>query len=100
MGPPAPPVVPRHTVQGVAATWIAGVDRWEATCTLAPSTRRHVHRCVLKAGRWLAVEHPAVVEPAAWTRDLCAAYVAAIDRMHVGEFAQRVRRSVTGSAFR
>ncbi len=57
-------------------------------------------RCVLKAGRWLAVEHPAVVEPAAWTRDLCAAYVAAIDRMHVGEFAQRVRRSVTGSAFR
>ncbi len=69
MEPPEPPVVPRHTVQGVAATWIVGADRWEATSTLAPSTRRHVHRCVLKAGRWLAVEHPAVVEPAAWTRD-------------------------------
>jgi len=89
MDAPAAPVVPRAVIQGVAATWIGWVHRWESTSTLTPSTRHHVRGCVLKAGRWLQVEHPTLTEPAAWTRELCAAYVAAIDRMHVGDFAQR-----------
>ncbi|HEX2679977.1 MAG TPA: site-specific integrase, partial [Candidatus Dormibacteraeota bacterium] len=89
MPAPESPVVPRHAVQGVAVAWIGWVDRWEATSTLAPATRHHVRRCVLKVGRWLHAEHPAITEPAAWTRELCAEYVATIDRMHVGEFAQR-----------
>jgi integrase len=89
MAAPAAPVVPRPIVQGVSAPWIAWAHRWESTATLTPSTRRHVRRCVLKAGRWLQVAHPTITEPAVWTRELCAAYVAAIDRMHVGDFAQR-----------
>jgi integrase len=89
MDAPDAPVVPRPIVQGVGATGIAWAHRWESTSTLTPSTRRHVRLCVLKAGRWLQVEHPTITEPAAWTRELCAAYVAAIDRMHVGDFAQR-----------
>ena len=89
MEAPAAPVVPRPTVEGVAPTWQAWADRWETTSTLAPVSRRHVRLCVLKAGRWLAAEHPAVEEPAAWTRELCAAYVAAVDRMRVGDYAQR-----------
>jgi hypothetical protein len=28
---------------------------------------------VAKAGRWLAAEHPDIVEPAQWTRETCAA---------------------------
>jgi integrase len=88
---PAPdaPVVPRAMIEGVAASWISWVQRWESTSTLTPSTRHHVRGCVLKAGRWLQVEQPTITEPAAWTRELCVAYVAAIDRMRVGDFAQR-----------
>jgi integrase len=82
-------VVPRPVVEGVAAPWIAWTQRWEDTSTLTRSTRRHVRLCVLKAGRWLQVEHPHLTDPAAWTRELCAAYVAAVDRMHVGAFTQR-----------
>ncbi len=89
MAAPDAPVVPRAIIEGVAATWIAWGHRWESTSTLTPSTRHHVRGCVLKAGRWLQVEHPTITEPAAWTRELCAAYVAAIDRMRVGDFAQR-----------
>jgi integrase len=89
MDPPPAPVVPRPTVEGVAASWQTWVQRWEITSTLALATRRQVRVCLLKAGRWLAAEHPAVEEPTAWTRELCAAYVAAVDRMRVGDYAQR-----------
>jgi integrase len=89
MEAPATPVVTRPAVEGVSRTWHAWAQRWETTSTLAPASRRHVHLCVLKAGRWLTAEHPTIKEPAAWTRELCAAYVAAIDRMRVGDYAQR-----------
>jgi hypothetical protein len=87
------PLTPRwygdRSSKGVPAPWLAWAHRWESTSTLTRSTRRHVRFCVLKAGRWLTAEHPTIVEPAAWTRDLCAAYVAAIDRMRLGDLAQR-----------
>ena len=42
-----------------------------------------------KAGRWLAAEHPEITEPGQWTRQTCAAWVAAVDRMAVGDYVQR-----------
>jgi integrase len=42
---------------------------------------------LLKAGRWLAATHPEAADPACWTRELAAEYVAAVDRMRVGEWA-------------
>ena len=42
-----------------------------------------------KAGRWLAAEHPEITEPSQWTRQTCAAWVAAVDRMRVGDHVQR-----------
>jgi integrase len=89
MDAPPAPVVPRHVVAGVAPSWQGWAQRWETTSTLMAATRRHVRLCVLKAGRWLGAEHPEIQEPAAWTRELCAAYVAAVDRMQVGDYAQR-----------
>ncbi len=89
MDAPPAPVVPRPAVEGVPASWQGWGHRWETTSTLTAATRRHVRLCLLKAGRWLAAEHPAIQEPAAWTRELCAAYVAAVDRMRVGDYAQR-----------
>ena len=61
--------------------------------TLAPKTRRAHYLLLLKAGRWAAHvadvthEHPAAVDPAQWTRETAAAYVAAVDRMAVGQWA-------------
>jgi integrase len=89
MDAPAAPVVPRPAVEGVAPSWQGWAQRWETTSTLTAATRRHVRLCLLKAGRWLGVEHPSIQEPAAWSRELCAAYVAAVDRMRVGDYAQR-----------
>jgi hypothetical protein len=41
-----------------------------------------------KAGRWLAAEHPEIIEPGQWTRQTCAAW-AAVDQMAVGDYIQR-----------
>ena len=53
----------------------------------APAARR-TYFTLIKAGRWLAREHPDRADPAPGTRELAAAWVAAVDRMLVGEFSQ------------
>jgi integrase len=42
---------------------------------------------LLRAGRWVGATYPAATSPAAWTREIAAAYVAAVDRMHTGDWA-------------
>ncbi|MEW2490849.1 tyrosine-type recombinase/integrase [Streptomyces sp. NPDC048411] len=88
-----PPPKPIHAVmpdlEGVPAPWAAAVERWHATSTLTPKVRGMFRSVMAKAGRWLAAEHPDVVEPAQWTRETCAAWVAALDRMTIGEYVQR-----------
>ncbi|GAA5103865.1 tyrosine-type recombinase/integrase [Haloechinothrix salitolerans] len=75
-------------ITGTAAAWAQWVERWHATATLEPTTR-DIYRVVLaKIGRWLAAEHPDITEPGQWTRQTCAAWVAAVDRMTVGDHAQ------------
>jgi integrase len=74
---------------GVPALWASAVERWHATSTLSPDVRR-AHRAVLgKVGRWLAAEHPGTAAPEAWTRATCAAWVAAVERMRVGDYTVR-----------
>ncbi|MBE8519277.1 tyrosine-type recombinase/integrase [Amycolatopsis sp. H6(2020)] len=74
---------------GGALVWEQWVDRWHATSTLTPRTRRNVRAKLLKVGRWLAAEHPEAQDPVEWTRQTCAAWVAALDRMTVGDYVQR-----------
>jgi integrase len=74
---------------GGAPVWEQWADRWHATSTLTPRTRRNVRSNLLKTGRWLQAEHPDAADPAAWTRETCAAWVAALDRMNVGDYVQR-----------
>jgi integrase len=88
--PPPPRAGPRPArASGGAAEWARWADRWHATSTLTPGVRRSVRATLLKAGRWLEAEHPEAADPAAWTRQTCAAWVAAVDRMKVGDYAQR-----------
>jgi integrase len=69
--------------------WAWWVDRWHATSTLTPRARGSLRAILFKVGRWLAAEHPEATDPAAWTRQTCAAWVAALDRMKVGDYVQR-----------
>ena len=81
----------RGTVRaaGGAQVWQQWVDRWYATSTLTPRVRGNVRSRLLKVGRWLAAEHPGAADPVAWTRQMCAAWVAAVDRMNVGDYVER-----------
>ena len=83
---PVLPLFPKPTLAGGDPLWAAWVLRWEATSTLTPYTRRQMRGILLKVGRWLAAEHPEIREPPQWTRELCAAYVAAVDRMRIGDY--------------
>jgi len=74
---------------GTHPTWASWVERWHDTSTLTPKVRAIIRTLMAKAGRWLAVEHPEITEPGQWTRSTCAAWVAAIDRMSIGDYTQR-----------
>ena len=76
-------------IVGTDPAWAGWVARWHATSTLTPKVRAIIRTIMAKAGRWLAAEHPEITEPGQWTRSTCAAWVAAVDRMTVGDYAQR-----------
>jgi hypothetical protein len=73
----------------VDATWRDWVERWAATSTLTPKVRRTFRTILSKVGRWLLEQHPQVREPAQWTRELCAASIAQVERMRIGDYVQR-----------
>lgn len=81
----------RHSTRasGGPEAWVRWVERWHATSTLTPRVRNSVRTSLLKVGRWLQAEHPEAVDPAAWTRATCAKWVAALDRMNVGDYLER-----------
>lgn len=89
----APPVrtgrMHMPVIEGANPEWAGWVERWHATSTLTPKVRGIVRTIMAKAGRWLAAEHPEITEPGRWTRQTCAGWVAAIDRMRVGDYVQR-----------
>jgi len=76
-------------IEGTHPSWAGWVERWYDTSTLTPKVRAIIRTLMAKAGRWLADKHPEVTEPGQWTRATCAAWVAAIDRMAVGDYVQR-----------
>ena len=73
-------------IDGTHPAWADWVERWHDTSTLTPKVRAIVRTIMAKAGRWLAAEHPEITEPGQWTRSTCAAWVAAVDRMTVGDY--------------
>ena len=88
-----PPVRPGYNhapgIDGTSPEWAGSVERWHATSALTPRVRATVRTIMAKAGRWMAAEHPQITEPGQWTRQTCAAWVAAVDRMDVGDYVQR-----------
>jgi integrase len=76
---------------GIPTEWLTWCDRWMRTSTNSPHTRRGIYYQLLKAGRWLARTHPEITNPTQWKRELAAEYVAAVDRMKVGEWSPGVQ---------
>jgi hypothetical protein len=77
----------RDSTAGVAPAWVDWCRRWLETSTLSPKVRQAYYYLLTKAGRWAASKPPGVTEPAHWTRETAAAYVAAVDRMVVGQWS-------------
>jgi integrase len=73
----------------VPAVWAQFLQRWHATSTLTRDVRDVIRCNMAKTGRWLAAEHSGAVDPAQWTRTTCAVWVAAVDRMTVGDWVAR-----------
>ncbi len=76
-------------IEGTPAKWADWVERWYTTSTLTPKVRGIFRGAMAKAGRWLVDQHPEIIEPSQWTRQTCAAWVAAVDRMNIGDYIQR-----------
>jgi hypothetical protein len=76
-------------MKDVPLEWAAYVDRWYATSTLQPSVRGSVRANLARwAGGWPR-KHPEITDPGQWTRQTCAAWIAAVERMQVGDYVQR-----------
>ncbi|MER8084280.1 tyrosine-type recombinase/integrase [Streptomyces sp. NPDC094048] len=93
-----PPVARNETLLGelraqrwtdVPAPWAEMVCRWFDTSTLSRNVRMAYRQDLARIGRWLAAEHPQITEPAQWTRATCAAWVATVDRMRIGDYVER-----------
>jgi site-specific recombinase XerD len=72
----------------VPAVWLEWTRRWFETSTLSRSGRTHTYYALIKAGRWLYLEHPDRTDPGSWDRQLVAAWIAAVDRLRVGELSK------------
>jgi integrase len=71
----------------VPAQWLDWVARWFGNSTLTRGSREAAYYALIKAGRWLGREHPDRADPRSWTRELAAAWIAAVDQMRVGDFS-------------
>ncbi|MGI8715278.1 MAG: hypothetical protein ACR2NR_19270 [Solirubrobacteraceae bacterium] len=72
----------------VPPEWLAWTRRWFETSTLSRSSRVHTYYALIKAGRWLHAEHPSRVDPQSWDRELAAAWIAAVNRLKIGELSK------------
>jgi len=86
--PPPPARLAPPPVEGVTPAWAGWVQRWHDTSPLPPRGRKGRRNQMLRMGRWLAAEHPEIQEPGQWTRELCAAWVAAVGRLRIGDYIQ------------
>ena len=81
---------------GIAPEWATYCERWLQTSSLKEGTRKYRYYLLLKAGRWLSANYPDVISPEQWTRDIAIAYVAAVDKMSVGDWTVECRLQTAG----
>jgi Phage integrase family len=75
-----------NRTRGVPAVWLRSCERWRDTSTYTLRVRNQNFSRLLMIGRWLAAERADIASPADWTRETAAEWVAAVDRMQVGDW--------------
>ncbi|HEX4204175.1 MAG TPA: hypothetical protein VHZ51_08260, partial [Ktedonobacteraceae bacterium] len=73
--------------------WFSWCERWRKQTTL--QRPENVYYPLLMIGRWLKAQHPDVTNPAQWTYDLATEFIAAVNQVKIGEWANpslRIRR--------
>lgn len=85
-------------VEGIDPAWVHWCRRWRETSILRPRTRENQYSFILRCGLWLAKGHPQVREPAEWTMETCASFIAAVGRMNVDELQLGMERGTRKSA--
>ncbi|MFZ4213552.1 tyrosine-type recombinase/integrase [Pantoea endophytica] len=84
-------------VKGIDPAWVYWCRRWRETSVLRPRSRENQYSFILRCGLWLAREHPHVREPADWTMEICASFIAAVGRMNVDELQLGTERGIRKS---
>lgn len=84
-------------VEGIDPAWVHWCRRWRETSVLRPRTRESQYSFILRCGLWLARVHPEVREPADWTMETCASFIAAVGRMNVDELQLGTERGTRKS---
>lgn len=74
------------SIQGIDPEWTAWCRRWRETSTLRPRTRENMYSFILRIGIWLSQAEPGIKAPTDWDMKTCAALIAAVDRLTVGEW--------------
>ena len=72
---------------GMAPEWVALIGQWDEFAVCSDPHRKSLVSCCRKAGRWLHEHFPEAKRPEDWTPEIAAAYVAAVDRWAVGDYA-------------
>jgi integrase len=72
--------------EGVPSEWARLCRRWLETSTVSARYRRKTYYFLLNVGRWLSNEHPEIVSPGDWTRELVAEAVAVTCQWRAGDW--------------
>jgi len=72
---------------GIDPEWVEWCARWRETSTLRPNTIKTHYSFMLRIGLWLKRNHPGVSSPLHWDARICADFIAAIDKLNVGDWA-------------
>ncbi|AZE48318.1 Mobile element protein [Pseudomonas chlororaphis] len=75
------------SIEGVSFQWVEWCRRWRDTSTLRPRTRESNYSLILRAGLWLSQTAPHITSPSDWEMSTCADFIAAVDRMVIGEWS-------------
>jgi integrase len=80
---------PRHGTETdhISPEWMGWCRRWLETTTLREGSRRAYYNTLVRVGIWLGRMRPEVTGPEQWTVSVCADFLAAVDKLHVGGWA-------------
>ncbi len=78
------------TLEGVAPEWIEWCQKWLNTSTLV--ARKKIYYENIKIGRWLAQNHPEIVTPEQWNRDIAISFIASVNNWTVGQWAGETKK--------